>query len=270
MATNKNPAIEIKHGRLRKDFYYRINIFKLEILPLRERKEDIPLFVDKILHEIGAEFKEEKQLSSKALQKIMDYSFPGNVRELENLIRRAYVLAERKEINPEDIIFEEEEEEEIPVKLFKEMAISIRYIKNFSSFPIVITFFSSFCPRCRSRERIRTLMQLEKMLINKKVKAKLILVFFKPFNESDIHEWENYIEMSFDKYISLEKIFSDEEEYVTDSSLKTDPLTILMMDNKGIEFIETVGMKEIDICKEIEKKLLRQNSTIYKSNFNYK
>jgi len=79
-----------------------------------------------------------------------------------------------------------------------------------------------------------------------------------------------YTEMPFDKYISLEKIFSDEEEYITDSSIKTDPLTILMMDNKEIEFIENVGMKEIEICKEIEKILLNQNSTIHKSNFKNK
>jgi len=146
----------------------------------------------------------------------------------------------------------------------------IRTLENFSSYPLVMTFISSFCSRCRSGERIKTLMQLEKMLLDKKIKAKLILVFFKPFNERDIHEWENYTEMPFDKYISLEKIFSDEEEYVTDSSQKTDPLTILMMDNKKIEFIENVGMKEIEICKEIEKILLNQNPAIPKSNFKNK
>jgi len=124
LATNRDIFKLVEKGKFRKDLYYRINILTFQISPLRERKEDIPLFVEKFLHEIGAEFKEEKKMNPKALQKIVDYSFPGNVRELENLIRRGYVLTERKEINPEDINFEEEEES--PAKLFKEMVIKGR------------------------------------------------------------------------------------------------------------------------------------------------
>jgi transcriptional regulator with GAF, ATPase, and Fis domain len=127
LATNKDLPKLVANGKFRKDLYYRISILAFQISPLRERKEDIPLFVEWFLNEIDAEFKKEKKLNPKALQKIMEYSFPGNVRELENLIRRGYVLAERKEINPENIIFEEGgEEEEVPAMLLKEMVIKGR------------------------------------------------------------------------------------------------------------------------------------------------
>ncbi len=119
LATNKDPGREVKHGRLRKDFFYRINVFHLMIPPLRERKEDIPLFIEQFLQEIGAEFKKEKRLSPQAMKKLLDYPLPGNVRQLENLLRRAYIHAKGKIIKPEDILLEEE----VVMKLYQEMVI---------------------------------------------------------------------------------------------------------------------------------------------------
>ncbi|MDH7514029.1 MAG: sigma 54-interacting transcriptional regulator [Clostridiales bacterium] len=154
LATNKEPLKEIKQGRLRRDLYYRINVLKLRIPALRERKEDIPLFIEKFLQELKEGFREEKRLSSKAWEKIMDYSFPGNVRELENLIRRAYIHAGGKEIKPEDISEEEEEEEEeeIPVKLFKEMVI-----KGQSFWQVV---HRPFLQRDLNRKQVKNILSL--------------------------------------------------------------------------------------------------------------
>ncbi len=92
-ATNKSLAQLVEQGRFRKDLFYRINIIRLEIPPLRKRKEDIPLliqhFIKKFNHIQG---KEIQGVSSDVLEILMHHSFPGNVRELENIVEHAFVL----------------------------------------------------------------------------------------------------------------------------------------------------------------------------------
>ncbi len=111
-ATNKNLKEEVKKGKFRRDLYYRINILKLKIPPLRKRKEDIPLFAEYIIQNANNEYGENKRLSARAFAKLLEYSFPGNIRELENILRKAYAMEKEKEIGAKDIFFEEEEEEE--------------------------------------------------------------------------------------------------------------------------------------------------------------
>ena len=92
-ATNKSLAQLVEQGRFRKDLFYRINIIRLEIPPLRKRKEDIPLliqhFIKKFNHIQG---KEIQGVSSDVLEILMHHSYPGNVRELENIVEHAFVL----------------------------------------------------------------------------------------------------------------------------------------------------------------------------------
>ncbi len=92
-ATNKNLAQLVEQGRFRKDLFYRINIIRLEIPPLRKRKEDIPLliqhFIKKFNHIQG---KEIQGVSSDVLEILMHHNYPGNVRELENIVEHAFVL----------------------------------------------------------------------------------------------------------------------------------------------------------------------------------
>ncbi|MBM4272626.1 MAG: sigma-54-dependent Fis family transcriptional regulator [Deltaproteobacteria bacterium] len=96
VATNKNLQEMIRQGLFREDLYYRINVFSIYLPPLRERKEDIPYLVDHFLnHNV-----KPVTLSPQALQAVIGYSWPGNIRELQNTIERAAVLTETGVIEP--------------------------------------------------------------------------------------------------------------------------------------------------------------------------
>ena len=107
-ATNKNLKQEIKAGAFREDVYYRLNVVTIEVPPLRDRKEDITLLIS---HFLGSHFNfsehEQPHISAECLQILNNYTFPGNVRELENIIERAVVLGGMHilpEHLPEDVL----------------------------------------------------------------------------------------------------------------------------------------------------------------------
>jgi len=103
-ATHKNLTQEIEVGNFRQDLYYRINVIEIQVPPLRQRPEDIPLLADQFLHKLAAELAcETARLSSAALKALKEYHFPGNVRELENILERAYTLCEDNMIDVEDL-----------------------------------------------------------------------------------------------------------------------------------------------------------------------
>lgn len=103
-ATNRNLEEEIRAERFREDLYYRLAVVPLKVPPLRERKEDIPLLADYFLEKYSKAFKKEAPgLSSYALEVLMGYNFPGNVRELENIIERGVAMATSNLILPESI-----------------------------------------------------------------------------------------------------------------------------------------------------------------------
>jgi len=89
-ATNRNLEEMIRDGRFREDLYYRLNVFPIHLVPLRERRDDIPSLVNEFL--VGQE-RTPQALSSEALEFLMHYDYPGNIRELQNLIERACILA---------------------------------------------------------------------------------------------------------------------------------------------------------------------------------
>ncbi|MCP5126100.1 MAG: sigma-54-dependent Fis family transcriptional regulator [Gammaproteobacteria bacterium] len=93
-ATNKDIQDEVQKGKFRSDLYYRINVFPIHIPPLRERIDDIPLLADYFLKKYSHKLNNQiKNFSEDALQRLCCYDFPGNVRELENLIERALILS---------------------------------------------------------------------------------------------------------------------------------------------------------------------------------
>jgi two-component system response regulator PilR (NtrC family) len=104
-ATNQNLAETVKTGSFREDLYYRLNVIPIHLPPLRERKEDIPVlttyFIEKYSHEFG---KEIKTISAYALELLIQYPFPGNIRELENIIERSIALETSNIILPENLI----------------------------------------------------------------------------------------------------------------------------------------------------------------------
>jgi two-component system response regulator AtoC len=93
-ATNKHLPEEIAEGRFREDLYYRLNIIAVHLPPLRERKEDIPLLVEHFLNRFRSSPRAEPaRLTQPALDKLMSHDWPGNIRELQNVIERAVILA---------------------------------------------------------------------------------------------------------------------------------------------------------------------------------
>ena len=108
-ATNSELRQAVKDGRFREDLYYRLNVITLDLPPLRNRREDIPLLADHFLEKYCVENeKPARKLGPDALRALMDYAWPGNVRELENAIERAVVLSAHPVITadlfPEDIV----------------------------------------------------------------------------------------------------------------------------------------------------------------------
>jgi DNA-binding NtrC family response regulator len=105
-ATNQDLPYLIRDGRFREDLYFRIHVVPIQLPPLRQRKEDIPLLVDHFIRKYGLENRKRIQgVSPEALIHLMRYDWPGNVRELENLIERAVALATREVIEPADLPF---------------------------------------------------------------------------------------------------------------------------------------------------------------------
>jgi len=103
-ATNKNLEKMVEEGKFREDLFYRINVVLLKIPPLRERKEDIPLLVEHFLEKFSFQNnKEIHQIDDLAMEKLLDYDFPGNVRELENAIERAVVMCTGDKIKAEHL-----------------------------------------------------------------------------------------------------------------------------------------------------------------------
>lgn len=105
-ATNRDLEEEVRTGRFRRDLYFRINVVRLRLPSLRERREDIPRLVHQILERENERGRTRKDLSPEALARLMTYDFPGNIRELENIIERACVLCEEEIIRDEDLVFE--------------------------------------------------------------------------------------------------------------------------------------------------------------------
>jgi len=105
-ATNRDLEQRVKEGAFREDLFYRLNVVMISIPPLRERKEDIPALIDYFLKRYADENgKRIKGLSSEAQDVLLKYDYPGNVRELENIIERAVVIAREEMIFEEDLPF---------------------------------------------------------------------------------------------------------------------------------------------------------------------
>ncbi len=103
-ATHKDLAAEVAAGRFRQDLYYRLNVIELRVPPLRERREDIPQLAAHFLRLLAEETETPQvHLGSDALACLQAYGFPGNVRELENILERAHTLCEGNEIRRDDL-----------------------------------------------------------------------------------------------------------------------------------------------------------------------
>jgi DNA-binding NtrC family response regulator len=101
-ATNVDLRQMVREGRFREDLFYRLNVITIDLPPLRQRKEDIPLLVEFFLKRYSEENERPlRRISAEGLRPLLNYSWPGNVRELENVIERAVVLSAGTEVGPD-------------------------------------------------------------------------------------------------------------------------------------------------------------------------
>lgn len=117
VATNEDLKKAVRKGDFREDIYHRLNEFKIELSPLRERLDDITIFTEHFIQKANLELeKEVKALSNGAWEKLKTHSWPGNLRELKNVIKRAVLLAEAETIEvahlPQDLSFSTDQEDE--------------------------------------------------------------------------------------------------------------------------------------------------------------
>jgi transcriptional regulator with GAF, ATPase, and Fis domain len=114
-ATNRDLSAMVREGTFREDLFYRLNVFPINLPPLRERKEDIPALADHFIRKFGREAeKEVSSISAEAMKRLILHDWPGNVRELENIIHRAVILCKGKALRPEHILITGRKEPEIP------------------------------------------------------------------------------------------------------------------------------------------------------------
>ena len=110
VATNKDLEEEVKEGRFRQDLYYRINVFPINIPPLRNRNQDLYIMINDIVKGLCEKYEMKRKLvSQEALEIMLRYSWPGNVRELENILERAVILCEGSVIYSEYILINDNE-----------------------------------------------------------------------------------------------------------------------------------------------------------------
>ncbi len=103
-ATNRDLAEEIKAGRFREDLYYRLNVVQVRLPPLRERRSDIPLLVDHFLRRFAERLKKQiAGVSEEAMTRLLEHPWPGNIRELENVIERCVLFTDSERVQPSDL-----------------------------------------------------------------------------------------------------------------------------------------------------------------------
>jgi DNA-binding NtrC family response regulator len=113
-ATNRVLEDEIKRGTFREDLYYRLNVVAIRLPPLRERMEDVPVIAKFFLQKYGREFGSRvRGFTPAAILALKKYAWPGNIRELENRVKKAVVLAEKSVVGPEDLDLRPEELEPV-------------------------------------------------------------------------------------------------------------------------------------------------------------
>lgn len=126
-ATSKDLYWEVEEGRFREDLFYRINVMKIHLPPLRERRGDIPLLIGYFIDLFNKKLsKNIEGLSSEAMPILMGYSWPGNIRELENVMERAVLLAKGRWITPSDLPSAVTSDQRLPLSAAPEDTLSIK------------------------------------------------------------------------------------------------------------------------------------------------
>ena len=106
-ATHRDLKRRVGEGLFREDLYFRLTVFPVEIPPLRERRDDIPLLVSYFVERLSKRLRKDVfQVQDKAMEKLLKYSWPGNVRELQNAVERALILCKGESLGPEEFFLD--------------------------------------------------------------------------------------------------------------------------------------------------------------------
>lgn len=179
-ATHKNLTDELESGRLRQDLYYRINVIEVHVPPLRERMDDIPLLVEHILHDLARENGQPPlRVDTAVLDALQRYPFPGNVRELENMLLRACALTEGQVIHLEDLPELEEVAEPAAAPVREAPTISVQPLP--ASAPVATPEAYSLEKHLEEVEREAIRRALETHKWNRTAAAKTLGMSFRSF-----------------------------------------------------------------------------------------
>jgi DNA-binding NtrC family response regulator len=125
-STNRDLKQEVRNGQFREDLYYRINVVQINVPPLRERKDDIPLLVSDFIREFCARENKVLEVSDEVMKIFLNYDWPGNIRQLKNVIERAVVLTKKNSISIRDL-----PEEFLHYRKQQSRTVKIRSLKEF-------------------------------------------------------------------------------------------------------------------------------------------
>jgi len=177
VASNQDIHALIKEGKFREDLFFRINIVPVVIPPLRERREDIPILIAYFLKRYNKQYNKSSFIDSKVVDLLLDYSFPGNVRELSNIIERMVVMAYDPLIGIKDV----------PAKIIKNMIIlprgdtdicshiSMREVKE----KFENKLLSHAVKLCRTQKELAALLDISQQTVARKLKLYNIKYSFK-------------------------------------------------------------------------------------------
>lgn len=168
VSTNRKIETLIREGKFREDLFYRLNVIPIEIPPLRERKEDIPLLVDYFTQEFCMEYKVEKTLSKDAIHEILKQPWKGNIRELKNFVERLLIISKNDEINKKDIkyLLSNHSQETLPINIYFEDKLDL--FKTLESIEALIIKRASM--KYRTTTEIAEALSVNQSTISKKLK----------------------------------------------------------------------------------------------------
>lgn len=173
-ATHKHLEKEVQEGRFRQDLFYRLNVIQLSVAPLRERREDIPLLANHLLHKLAEAVNlPTPHLSKAASERLDNYTFPGNVRELENILERAFTLSDSDIIEAEDLQLHGEQSLKISAEPRKTAS------SNLVDYPARCAEYPSLDDYLQDVEKEILCNMLEQMKWNKTLAAKQLGISFR-------------------------------------------------------------------------------------------
>jgi PAS domain S-box-containing protein len=169
-ATNRNLREMVQQRQFREDLFFRLNVFPIHIPPLRERPEDILPLVEGALAALNEKYRKHKQIRPAALNLLCRYAFPGNIRELQNVVERAFILADGRWLEPEH--FPADSQVTVPIESSGAAALATRSDGSLEErlHQVEKTIFEDCWRQCRTTYEMAKLLKVNQSTIVRKMK----------------------------------------------------------------------------------------------------